>query len=112
MEAAHQVLQEQLECLRQTEHGLPIDHKSGYFLSSVLDHLAVVSSGIVGRHHGWGRPGVAPVVQHQVGVISASLQSGEFLRGEALREGDAGDARETKVGRPRQHGGHGDHGDT
>ena len=111
VEAAHQVLEEQLECLRQAEHCLAIDHKSCYFLSSVLDHLAVVSSGIVGRHHGRGRPGVAPVVQHQVGVISSSLQAGELLRREALREGDAGDARETKVRRSRQHGGHGDHGD-
>ena len=112
VEAAHQVLQEQLECLRQTEHSFAIDHKSGYFLSSVLDHLAVVSSGIVGGDHGRRRPGVAPVVQHQVGVVSTSLQAGELLGREPSREGDAGDARETKVGRPRQHGGHGDHGDT
>ena len=111
VEAAHQVLQEQLECLRQTEHSLAVDHKSCNFLSPVLDHLAVVSCGIVGWDHGWWRPGVAPVVQHQVRVISASLQAGEFLGGEALREGDAGNAGQTKVWRSRQHGGHGDHRD-
>lgn len=51
MQAADQVLQEQLEGLRQTQHRLPGDHEGGDLLSAVVDQLALVG-GRVGARDG------------------------------------------------------------
>lgn len=47
VQASHQVLQEQLERLRKTEHRLPVDHEGCDLLSSILHDLAVVRGRIV-----------------------------------------------------------------
>ena len=56
MEAAHQVLQEQLEGLRQTQHRLAVDHEGRDLLAAVLHDLAVIGGGVIGRDHGGRGP--------------------------------------------------------
>ena len=111
MQAAHQVLQEEFECLRQAKHRLAVDHEGGYLLSAVLHDLAVVSGGVVGADHGRGGAAVLASVHHAVqpGVVR-SAQPGELLRPGEL----AGEGRhpgETELWRAGEHGGHGDHGE-
>jgi len=52
VKTANQVFQEQFKSLRQTQHCVPIDHKSGHFLSPVVHQFALIGTGIVARGHG------------------------------------------------------------
>jgi hypothetical protein len=52
VEATDQVLEEELERLRQTQHGLARDDEGGHFLAAVVDQLALVGRGVVAGDRG------------------------------------------------------------
>ena len=109
VQSTHQVLQEQLKCLRQTQHSFAIDHKCCNFLISIFYNFAVICSRIIGWHHWWWWPGILPVLHHQARVLwpMSSWQPGEIFGRKSLREGET---RESKIWRSWQHWCHGDHG--
>ena len=94
MEAAHQVLQEQLEGLGQAEHGLAMDHEGCDLLAAVVDDLALVGSRVVGADHG-GR-GVSEAPVHE--LVHAGGKVVPVSHGEEGRVV------------PAEHGGHANHG--
>ena len=54
MEAAHEVLQEELERLRQAEHRLASDHEGRNLFTAVVDYFAFVGRRVVGGRDRWG----------------------------------------------------------
>ena len=54
----HQVLQEQLEDLRQAQHRLVTDHEGCDLLPTIVDNLAIIGRGVIWADHGWGRLGI------------------------------------------------------
>lgn len=63
VQTAHQVLEEELEGLRQAEHGLAADDEGGHLLAAILDQFALVGAGIRG---GDGRRAVVGTRRHVV----------------------------------------------
>ena len=59
MKTPYQVLQKELECLRETQHGLPVNGEGSNLLSMEVDNLASVGRGIIGADH---LQGLVPVV--------------------------------------------------
>ena len=59
MKAPYQVLQKELECLRETQHGLPVNGEGGNLLSVEIHDLAGVGRGVIGADH---LQGLVPVV--------------------------------------------------
>ena len=112
VQPAHQVLQEQLEDLRQAQHRLVTDHEGCNLLPTIVYNLAVISSGVIRADHGWGRTSVRPSLgpQHPVqGEVWPRGGEGGKVLGGGEAGGEGGHAREAHGG-PGQHGGHGDHG--
>ena len=110
VEAAHQVLQEELERLGEAEHGLAVDGEGGDLLAAVVHDLALVGRGVVGGNGGRGWAVAEGAVHELVHV------GGEVVGGGAAHEvpGVSGQARVGHEERGRvttQHGGHGDHGE-
>lgn len=54
VKSSHEVLQEELKGLRQTQHGVARDDEGRHLLPAVLDQFALVRRGI-GRRYGRGR---------------------------------------------------------
>lgn len=50
MQPPHEMLQEQLERLRQAQHRLALDDESGDLLSAIVDQLALVGGGVRRRY--------------------------------------------------------------
>ena len=108
----HQVLQEQLEDLRQAQHRLVTDHEGCDLLPTIVDNLAIIGRGVIWADHGWGGTGVRPSLgpQHpmQGEVWPRGREGGKVLWG-GESGGKGRHAREAHGG-PGEHGGHGDHG--
>lgn len=95
VEAADEVLEEQLEGLRQTEHRLALNHESGDFLTAIVDELALVGGGIGAADRRWAVVGARRNVmvggRHQVegtSVVHEGVEQTETVRRkmrEALR---------------------------
>ena len=112
VQPAHQVLQEQLEDLRQAQHRLVPDHKGCNLFPTIVYNLAVIGRGVIWADHGWGGAGVRPSLgtQHpmQGEVWPRGREGGKVLWG-GESGGKGRHAREAHGG-PGEHGGHGDHG--
>ena len=112
VQPAHQVLQEQLEDLRQAQHRLVPDHEGRNLLPTIVYYLAVIGRWVIWADHGWGGTGVGPSLgpQHPVqGEVWPGGGEGGKVLGGGEAGGEGGHARETHGG-PGEHGGHGDHG--
>ena len=109
VQAADEVLEEELEGLRQTEHGLAGNHEGRHLLAAVVDNLALVGRRVVGGRD--GRRAVAETSVHE--LVHAG---GELVV--AAGRGSRGGSGEVSVVARRQkrrsvvaqHGGHGHHG--
>lgn len=53
VQSAHQVLEEELEGLREAEHGVSGDDEGGDLLASVVYQLALVGRGVGTGDRGW-----------------------------------------------------------
>ena len=113
VQPAHQVLQEQLEDLRQAQHRLVPDHKGCNLFPTIVYNLAVIGRGVIWADHGWGGAGVRPSLgtQHPMqGEVWPRGGEGGKVLGGGEAGGEGRHAREAHGG-PGEHGCHGDHGE-